>query len=263
MAHIPPPQPAPSQGGSGMNVVLMVLGVLGVLGVFCAGGLGVLFYTVFNQANASALRARDANNMAQIAMAMMMYESDHGSLPPAYVTDANGKPLYSWRVLLLPYLEQNVMYEAWHKDEAWDSPHNMRLSKKVLSSYSTPSSNKLTQPFTNYVVVQGEETPFQPGGKGIHLREIRDGLSNTIVVVSLADSDIHWSEPRDLNFSTLPMQINSSETGGISSKLPNGAHVGFADGSVHFLPDATDSTTLRSFLTRDGGEAVSLNPASF
>src|SRR4051812_11083639 len=60
--------------------------------------------------------------MRQIALAMRSYQADYGCLPPAYIADAQGKPMHSWRVLLLPYLDQAGLYDAYNFGEPWDGP---------------------------------------------------------------------------------------------------------------------------------------------
>ena len=109
---------------------------------------------------------------------------------------------------------------------------------------------------TNYVAVVGPGTMWEDA-KGMKWREATDGTSNTILVVELADSNIHWMEPRDLDVRSLPKRINGLS--GISSKHVRGACVAMADGNVRFLDEDTAVETLKALLTRNGGEPVDLD----
>src|SRR5262249_21734482 len=80
--------------------------------------------TAVAQVRVATRRMQSTNNLKQIALAMHSYHDTMGRFPPAIVRDKEGKPLYSWRVLLLPYLEQQNLYNQFKLDEPWDSEHN-------------------------------------------------------------------------------------------------------------------------------------------
>ena len=202
-------------------------------------------------------RASCMNQLKQIVLALQHYEAVHGCFPPACRTDAKGKPMHSWRVLILPYLELKPLYDTYRFDEPWDGPNNRKLAKP-LSLYQCPSASdkERTAGMTNYVAVVGPGTMWDKP-QGVKQSDVADGLSNTILVVELADSDIHWMEPRDLDIRSLPKKINLLP--GISSKHVRGACVALADGSVRFLNEETAAATLEALLTRNGGEAVDLD----
>ena len=112
---------------------------------------------------------------------------------------------------------------------------------------------------TSYVAVVGPGTMWD-NPKGVKMSDVPDGLSRTILVVELADSDIHWMEPRDLDIRSLPKKINSkSVLSSISSKHVRGACVAFADGNVRFLDEETAAETLEALLTRNGGEEIDVD----
>src|SRR5262245_23231006 len=124
--------PKPSSGGG--TALIVVLAVFGVLMLFsCPGVLIALLLPAIQAARQAAPRPRSMDTMRQLSLAMMNYHDTHRSYPPAVVTDANGKPLYSGRVLLLPFLEQSNLYNAFNKDEPWDSPTNRNLSGQMLA----------------------------------------------------------------------------------------------------------------------------------
>jgi hypothetical protein len=115
---------------SNWPLILIVVAVpVALLVLICCCGvlLGLLLPAV-QSARETARRMQCANNLKQISLAMLSYEQQYHSLPPAFVADKNGRPMHSWRVLLLPYLDCKPLYDAYHFDEPWDGPHNRALS---------------------------------------------------------------------------------------------------------------------------------------
>jgi prepilin-type processing-associated H-X9-DG protein len=108
---------------------------------------------------------------------------------------------------------------------------------------------------TSYVLVTGPGTAF-PDGQTTKLADFRDGSADTILIVEVANSGIHWMEPRDLNIQQMATTINAKPGQGISSCHPSGAVVVFADGHVESLDTVTSAEQLRAMLTIDGGEVV-------
>jgi prepilin-type processing-associated H-X9-DG protein len=192
--------------------------------------------------------------MRNIALALQQYESRNGTLPPAYIADADGKPMHSWRVLLLPYLEQNALYRQYRFDEPWDGPNNSQLHGELVRAYFCPSETTYS-PATNYVVVTGSQTIW-PDATPAKLADITDGLQNTILLVEVHNSGIHWMEPRDLDIAKMPMAINAPKGVSISSvHHPAGfANVVFADGAAERIPNNAPAKALRAALTISGGE---------
>jgi hypothetical protein len=225
-----------------------------------AVGFGLAFIALFmlplfSRAHICTREGACRSNLRMIAIALHNYHDTYGSFPPAYIADANGKPMHSWRVLLLPFLEEKNLYDLYDFNEPWDGPHNSALALQVprLKVFECPSVTKLNE--TNYVAVVGPQTMW-PGEKTITFGDIKDGTSNTIMVVELHNSGIHWMEPRDLDISQMPMGINPPLGQAISSHHPHGAQVALADGSVGFLRDKLPASTLRALLTRSGGETI-------
>jgi len=240
---------------SSMPVVLIVvIVVLLVLAIPCAGILVALLLPAFQSAGEAARRAQCTNNVKQIALAMHNYHDFHKCFPPSVITDEQGTPRYSWRVAILPYAEQSPLYDQWNHDEPWDSPNNMRIGQTAIPTYRCPSDEGGDPLETNYVMITGEEAVGNLPNEVTKIAEIRDGTSNTILIVEVVDSGISWSEPRDLSLDELEMRINAP--GGIASKHPGGANAAFCDGSVHFLPESTGGQDLRGLLTKDGREVT-------
>lgn len=198
------------------------------------------------------------SNLKQLLLAFHNYHDSYGSFPPAYTTDAEGKPVHSWRVLLRPYLESSDFYWHYRLDEAWDSTHNRHLAEEYRAmAMDCPSADHPEGPLlANYVVVVGPGTAF-PGGKSTSLADITDGPENTILVVETMHSNVLWSEPRDLRTDEMSFRINDPNHPSISSAHRGVVNVGFADGTVQRLDASTNPETVRALLTIAGGEPVS------
>ncbi|MDG3003158.1 DUF1559 domain-containing protein [Paludisphaera mucosa] len=197
-------------------------------------------------------RATCMRNLMQIALAMHNYLSVHGTFPPAYLADAAGKPLLSWRVLILPYLEQDALYKEFHLNEPWDSPHNKALVARMPEVLACPSKRGGSPPAgtTIYKTPRGAGTAFT-GPVGITIKDVTDGTSNTIMVLETPlDQAVVWTRPDDWD---VPANLDPKA---VLTRHLGGAHTALMDGSVRFLRDAISAETLRSLLTPAGGEVV-------
>jgi hypothetical protein len=200
-------------------------------------------------ARSTARKVASTNNMRQISLAMLNYENVYGKFPPAYKADKDGKPLLSWRVLILPYLEQQSLYQQFHLDEPWDSEHNKKLIDRMPVIYQTPGSAAGRGKAT-YLTVRGPKTVF-PGKEVIRMAEIRDGTSNTIMTVEVPDNRaVVWTKPDDFKYD------EKNPINGLLGRWPGGFNAGFADSSVRFLNLGISPSTLKAYFTRNGGEAV-------
>jgi prepilin-type processing-associated H-X9-DG protein len=200
----------------------------------------------------SATRTQCVNNLKQIALAMHIYHDRHNGFPPAYTVDKAGKPLLSWRVLILPYLEQEALYKEFHLDEPWDSPHNRALIERIPTVYRCPSvvSRRADTGKTTYLTPRGKSTIFA-GPESTRISKVTDGTSNTILVVDAAGSHaVEWTKPDDWDVQAgLDLKV-------LFGNHPEGTNFAFADGSVHFLKDTIAPSILEKLLTKDGGEVV-------
>jgi Protein of unknown function (DUF1559) len=203
----------------------------------------------------TSLRAECRNHLKQLALAMQNYHEVYGCFPPAYIPDKNGRPMHSWRVLLLPFMEFRPLYEQYRFDEPWNGPHNRELAALPIQLFHCPAEAS-TRPDTNYFVVVGPKTVF-PGADPVAIKDITDGAANTILLVEAADSGINWLEPRDLSYVEAVRGINPKPGWGISSHHKSGgACVVFADGTSSFLPNDTPLEQLRRMLERNDGQPV-------
>jgi type II secretory pathway pseudopilin PulG len=241
--------PQKSAGGGGGGIVAVLIAVLAVF-VVCGGILVALLLPAVQAAREAARRTQAANNLKQIGLALHMYNDQFKCFPPAVVTDANGQPLYSGRVLLLPYLEQEPLYKQFDLNQAWDSPANQAVSQTMIKVFMDPSSPDQTTPGkTDFLFVTGKGTVFE-AGQYTKFQDITDGLSNTIVVVDVRNSGIRWAEPKDLDLSQ-PMALPAGNH-------PGGNQAVFGDGAVRFLSKAIPAKTFRDAATMAGGETLTL-----
>jgi prepilin-type processing-associated H-X9-DG protein len=195
----------------------------------------------------AAARIRSANNLRQIALAMHNYHDTTGTFPPAAIFDKDGKPLVSWRVLILPYVEQDNLYKQFHLDEPWDSAHNKKLLEQMPPVYKTTEADAKKH-LTRYLGFAGKGAFFD-GAKGIRIADITDGTSNTIMVVEAAQG-VPWTKPDDVKFDDGKLV---PRVGGV---FKNGFNAAFCDGSVRFLKKTIKEDTLRALITRNGGEVI-------
>jgi len=194
------------------------------------------------------------NNVRNLGLAAINYaDGNNGQLPPAWNVDKQGQPLQSWRLSVVGYLDQPAIARAYHHDEPWNSEFNSQFARRELSVMRCPEDvGKTTD--TSYMVVVGPRTAF-PGAKPRKLKEIEDhdGLSNTITIVETSDSDVNWSEPREIAFNDALRGINVPGVPGPSSRH-DGLILGcFADGHALPINDKIDPAVLKQLLQIDDG----------
>jgi hypothetical protein len=205
-----------------------------------------------HSAMGAAQHAHSVNNMKQIGLAMHNYHDARRIFPPAFKADKDGKPLLSWRVLVLPNIDEDELYNQFHLNEPWDSEHNKKLIDKMPNIYKAPTS-KAGAGKTNYLTVRGEKTIYS-GSKGFRIADIADGTSNTIMVVEASDEKaVPWTKPDDFEYD------EKDPIKGLVGLQPNEFLALFADGAVRTLPKSIDPKVLKALFTRDGGEAVDPN----
>lgn len=221
--------------------IAVVVVVAAVVLMLCAG---VLSIGMFN-GNESMRRALTGNRLKQILIALHAYNAVYDRLPPAVVTDADGKPLYSGRVLLLPFLEDDSLYKRFDKSKAWNSPENLPLAQREVSVFQSPKHRAKGGSY-HFVFVSGTGTAFD-GVKSIRLAEVVDGLSETLLVVETKQGPSSWAEPIDWN-------ANSG------ALLPgfhgNTTYVGLGDGRVLRLTTQPPHPHSKSLCTIAGGEQI-------
>lgn len=187
-------------------------------------------------------------------MAVANYHEAFGCYPPAYIADRDGRPMHSWRVLILPFLEEGNLYNAYNFSEPWDGPNNRKLEDRIGSIYLRSGLESDRKETTSFVAVVGPQTAW-PGTRALTKKDLGDGLSSTLMVVEVPDRHFRWMEPKDLEFNRMSFRINDGTGRGLGSRL-GGARVVSADCAVRTLPDRFDPGRLRALLTANGGEPI-------
>lgn len=239
--------------------------LVGIAFLGCFLAVIVWLSNAMNGVRSVARASQCSGNFCQIALAIANYESQWGALPPAYTVDASGKPLLSWRVLILPQLEQQTLYARFNLSEPWDGPNNIKLISEMPHIYACPNHRPdfrdpdfRKYPFTSIVAVTGPRTAF-PGATPRKLDEITDDRAQTLVLVEVSNSDIPWSAPVDVDARGLSM--SSSTRPGPSSYDRAGINAVF--GNLRYgprLPRDLTNEHLRALSTIDGGEHVDWPP---
>ncbi|MEZ6118554.1 MAG: DUF1559 domain-containing protein [Pirellulaceae bacterium] len=188
-------------------------------------------------------RSQTLNTVKQIALAHINFESTYGSFIPNASYDQNGRPLLSWRVYLLPYFDYQNLYEQFHLDEPWDSPHNIKLVEKMPEVFRSRGLESDASGNTCYLVPTGPGTLFD-GQQGKPLKEVRDGTSKTLLVVEVApEHAVPWTKPVDwpLDASWL---VRSDDERFVFAR---------ADASAGAMPSETSEQELRDMALIDNG----------
>lgn len=202
------------------------------------------------QVNQAMQRMSSANNLKQIMLALHNYLAANGRFPGVAITSTDGTPLLSWRVAILPYLEQDDLFKKFRLNEAWDSPHNKALVSKMPAVYARSGEGPKAPFKTNYRAFVGADAFFSGQG-GRKLQDFPKGMSNTLAIFE-AGEGVVWTAPEELTYT-------------VDKPLPrfghwfdNGFHVALCDGSVRIQAHKIDETTLRNLITVTGGEVIAV-----
>ena len=246
----------PRKRGMGVGAILLIVGLL----VLVCGGcvVGGLIFGV-GSIRESANRMKSANNLKQIGLAMYNYQDTNDELPGnSYTPD--GKPLLSWRVHILPYIEQDNLYKRFNLDEPWDGPNNRLLLQSMPSVYVVPSTQGTTPAgFTHYRGFSSPGAVFdrrlvvnrkRPASELLTTGRFKDGLLDTALVVEAADP-VEWTRPDDLDASP---GKPAPRMGGFYRK--NRFQILLGDGSVRAVRQDLPETTGRALATHSSGDTL-------
>ncbi|WP_152050006.1 M56 family metallopeptidase [Tautonia marina] len=206
-----------------------------------------------NVARIASRRTQSTNNLKMIALALHNYHDVYGHFPPPVLYAEDGTP-YSWRVALLPFLEQAPLYNEYRMNEPWDSPNNRKLLEQMPSVYRVPGSES-DPTHADYFALVGPMSLMGMPGKGTNIAKITDGTSNTLAIVE-TKRPIPWTQPEDIRVSdpsANPNELVVPEFGGF---WPEGFQAAFGDGSVRFLSFTINPDVLRALITKSGGEVI-------
>jgi hypothetical protein len=207
----------------------VVIGI--ILGVLLVGGVGVfLLFMAVGRVRDAASRVSDQNNLKQISIAMHSYHDFNGRLPPA---EGN----LSWRVHLLPYIEQDVLYRQFNRNLPWDSPTNRQLANTKVVTYISKGDMEAA-PETHYRVFVGPHTLYEPGEPPLSFAGVKDGTANTIFAVEATDT-VPWPQPKELEYN------RNGPLPSLGLEGRKGFNVALLDGSVRFVTDKTSADAIR------------------
>jgi hypothetical protein len=221
--------------------------IVGIIGVVIA-----LLLPFKRSAREPARRNSCLNNLKQIQIGLLNYQSAHGEFPPAYTTDADGKPLHSWRTLILPFTEQNALFKSIDLTKPWDDPANAKALAAMPPYYRCPSRHDEENNRTTYLAVVTPESFFRPT-KPRKLREIEEIPSRKLTVIDVdCDHAVPWMAPLDADEALV-----LSPGGG--SPRPRTHHISgmciaYSDGSTGFLPKDADAEERRQLISTIGDE---------
>jgi hypothetical protein len=212
-------------------------------------------------------------NLSQLVQAIEKYRKDKGHYPPAAITDKDGKPLLSWRVAILPYMDNvwinndggpgdkpvngpKALYDLFKLDEPWDGPNNKKLIHRLPSLYRAPWGvlpyNQSSAGKTLTMAVVGKGAIFDPTKKQVTDGDVRDGLKNTLLLLQLEEAGqaTYWTKPAD---------VELTKEGKLPADGPNFLKrfaVVYADGSAHTLLAGLGEKSLMGIITREGNEKL-------
>jgi hypothetical protein len=212
-------------------------------------------------AREAARRMQCQNNLKQIGLALHNYHDAYDEFPPAFLADEDGQPMHSWRVLILPFIEQRPLYEQYDFEQPWDGPENRRLLAHMPYVYQCPSdarSKQRSSEWTSYVAVVDPRTAW-PGSTSAKLSDFTGGTANTILVLEDQSQEILWMEPRDLTWDDAISALTSHDwrMGGVHRpddffyEYSGGRQAALADGSVRLLFDGMRRDLVASLLRID------------
>lgn len=222
--------------------LLIVIAIIGLLVAFLLPSV--------RSAREPARRNQCMNNLKQISIALQHYEENHGAFPPAYTTDAEGKPLHSWRTLILPYLEQRALYDSIDLTKPWDDPANAAAFRKSLDIFQCPSSPQKLDNRTKYQAVVTPESCLRPG-ESRKLSDITDGAGHTFMVIEVDEEHAApWMAPVDADEKVV------LGLGGPGSTLPHpgGTLAAYADGRVSFINSDLAEPQRRALISIAGND---------
>ncbi|AMV28752.1 hypothetical protein VT84_30380 [Gemmata sp. SH-PL17] len=235
--------------GRGLAVAGLVVGLLGVL---VGGSIGVgLMLPAVQKVREAAARQKNSNNMKQIGLALLNQESANGTMSAPYATDNRGQVNrdLSWRVGVLPYIEQDSVYRQFDLSQAWNSPQNQRPANMVIGTYSSPLSAEPGSTKTPYRVFYGGGAMFNEDGKPVRITDVTDGISNTIMAVHAVE-EVPWAQPRELLYNpNAPLPQLWANNRPVTQVL-------MADGSVRMVKKTVSEQTLRNAITRSDGQRL-------
>lgn len=239
---------ANAEPGDTLNNPMVMVAVVGIL--------VALLLPAVQAAREAARRNQSLNNMRTIILALLNFDNENKSFPAQAITDESGKPLLSWRVAILPFLDEDELYQKFHLDEPWDSEHNIQLVSQMPEVFTDPSNQlQAVDGKSHYLGVAGDQALFTGKDTGTILRTIVDGTSKTLSILQVNDDNsVTWTKPEDYDVA----KNQSNPVAGIGSIHPGVFLGGFCDGAVKAIPNKVSPDLFHAMTTTSGGELADL-----
>lgn len=224
----------------------------GAMLLIAAGlGYGVLWPAV-QAARDAARTACSQCHLKQMVLALHNYHDNEGAFPPVYLADEEGRPMHSWRVLILPYIEQCVLYDRYDFNRPWNDPHNLQLAGEMPSTFRSGfSEEEWAQGLTPYLAITGPDTALRES-TGRTLSELGGEVKHKLAVLEYYSQPVLWTELVDIT----PQRI-LAEYSQIMDNRQKGINVMVMDGPITFVPaDAPPEDLEAGFYVGDGRKFV-------
>ncbi|QDU74325.1 hypothetical protein Pan97_13320 [Bremerella volcania] len=211
-----------------------------------------------NQMRTDSLNRASLDKIERIVQALNTYHDLHGSYPPAYFTDENGQPTHSWRVMILPQLNRNDLYQQYNFNEPWNSPTNINVTTRMPDVYRSETDNTAGSTSTNFAAVIGKRTMF-PHEKSTTRSQAIDDPETILMVVEVHGLGFDWTDPTanyDLDSPQGTMIIDNNRSSMTANKSMLTGNLGVMSEDTYHADDNTSITLLQSMATRSGSEDV-------
>ncbi len=213
-----------------------------------------LISKILEHVGQSVQRVTTRNSLRQLILASHNFHDAYKSLPPQALANKEGQKLHSWRVMILPYLDQQELYDQFKLDEAWDSPHNIQLVEKMPAIFVSPDGKipeQQKQGLTRYLGIVMHGSIMGRPGLPVSLGEIYDGTSNTVLFVEASPARaVIWTKPEDLSVDV------ENPLAGILEEGQTVWIAAMADGSTHMIPAAIRKDVVNALFNFNGGEMI-------
>ncbi|HBO42859.1 MAG TPA: hypothetical protein DD670_02775 [Planctomycetaceae bacterium] len=223
-----------------------------VCGVLVVGFCAITFLSpVLRKTTGSPRPLSCRLKLQQIGLAIQAYHDTYGAFPPAATRDAEGRLMHSWRSLILPFIPESSLHKHYDNSQPWNSPHNILLAEQVPWFYRCPNVGHGKSGYTPFLAVTGTDAAWSDN-ESRSSNDFVDGQADTILVLSVPDAAVLWTEPRDIAY-PLGQEVIGNTRHSVVNAL-------FADGSVHGLDiGSLLDGRMNAAFTRSSGDQVDRN----
>lgn len=251
-------QPTTSASPPARNIAWvrwLVAGTFVVALLLTVGLIGVRYAQQgVQQMRTNRQRGLCRQNLEKIAAALNNYAQDYGSYPPPTTFAADGTAMHSWRVLILPYLGYQSLYDSYRLDKPWDSEINQAIAFRMPTEYSSPGAPPGFASSCSYFLITGPGTLFPSSGP-LGPDDVTDNPQQTLLLVESTTpplNSLQWLEPGDFKLGSLTFNIGSD----IGGNHTGGMTIATVAGNGHWVPDTTKAATLRALISPQGNEGI-------